>query len=72
MGSRTVLDILDAEQELVDAQVNLVGAQRDEIVAAYQLRAAIGELTAPALGLPVTYYDVDGAWIGLSAPGVEE
>lgn len=79
VGSRTVLDILDAEQELVDAQVNLVGAQRDRIVAAYQLLAAMGDLNARSLGLPVNFYDVevdynavDGAWIGLTAPGVEE
>ncbi len=57
MGSRTVLDVLDAEQELLDSRVDLVVAQRDEIVAAYELLQAVGRLTAQDLGLPVTLYD---------------
>lgn len=57
VGSRTVLDVLDAEQELLDAQVNLVRAQRDEIVAQYQLSAAVGRLTAKGLNLDVPVYD---------------
>ena len=57
VGSRTVLDVLDAEQELLDAQVNVVRAQSDEFVAAMELRAAIGSLTAKAVGLAVDYYD---------------
>ena len=57
VGSRTVLDELDAEQELLDSKVNLVRAQRDEVVAAYQLASATGQLTAQKLGLPVELYD---------------
>ncbi len=57
VGSRTVLDVLDAEQELLDARVSLVRAQRDEVVASYALLAVTGQLTARALGLPVEYYD---------------
>lgn len=57
VGSRTVLDVLDAEQELLDAKVNLVRAQHDEIVASYQLTAALGRLTAQSLKLPVEVYD---------------
>jgi TolC family type I secretion outer membrane protein len=57
VGSRTVLDVLDAEQELLDAQVNVVRAQRDEFVAAMELHAAVGNLTARAVGLAVDYYD---------------
>ncbi len=56
-GLRIVLDILDAEQELLDARVNLVRARRDEIVAGYQVLAATGDLTAKALGLGVSYYE---------------
>ena len=59
VGSRTVLDVLDAEQELLDSQVNLVAAERDEIVAQYQLMSAIGRLTAQALSLNTDYYDPD-------------
>ena len=59
VGSRTVLDVLDAEQELLDARVGLVRALRDELVATYQLRQVVGELTAKALGLPVALYNVE-------------
>jgi len=57
VGSRTVLDVLDAEQELLDARVSLVQAQRDLIVAGYQLLSSTGRLTALDLGLPVQLYD---------------
>ncbi|MGH8400373.1 MAG: TolC family protein, partial [Gammaproteobacteria bacterium] len=53
-GERTTLDVLNAEQELLSAQVNRLRAQRDEIVAEYALKAATGELTAEALRLPAT------------------
>ena len=59
VGSRTVLDVLDAEQELLDARVNLVQAQRDEIVARYDLIAAVGGLNVFELSLPVRAYDVE-------------
>ena len=52
-----MLDVLDAEQELLDAQVNLVRAQRDEFVAATELAAAVGKLTAKEYNLEVDYYD---------------
>jgi outer membrane protein len=57
VGSRTVLDVLDAEQELLDAQVNLVRAERDEFVAATELAAAVGKLTAKEYNLDVDYYN---------------
>ncbi len=57
VGARTILDVLDQEQELLDSQVNLVRAQRDGKVAALQLRSAMGTLTAVELGLPVEIYD---------------
>lgn len=59
VGARTVLDVLDAEQELLDAQVALVSAQRDELVASYNLLSSVGRLTAADLGLDVEYYDYD-------------
>ncbi len=59
VGSRTVLDVLDAEQELLDAQVNLVRSQRDETVAGFELKSAIGQLTARNLELPVKLYDFE-------------
>ena len=57
VGSRTVLDVLDAEQELLDAKVDLVRAERDEIVARFDVLNATGRLTGPALKLPGGYYD---------------
>ncbi len=57
VGARTILDVLDAEQELLDARVGLVRAQRDVIVDSYDLLSAIGRLTAEDLALPVEIYD---------------
>ena len=57
VGSRTVLDVLDAEQELLDAQVKLVRAERDEFVAAVELAASVGKLTAKEYNLKIDYYD---------------
>jgi TolC family type I secretion outer membrane protein len=48
VGSRTTLDVLDAEAEVVDARIVLVSAERDRVVAAYQLLAAIGRLAISA------------------------
>ncbi|WP_262696348.1 TolC family outer membrane protein [Kordiimonas aquimaris] len=57
VGSRTTLDVLNAEQELLNSRVLLVRAQRDESVAAYNLVSATGRLTAQDLGLGVDVYD---------------
>ena len=46
VGQRTTLDVLNAQQELVNARVALVTAQRDRVVASYTLLAAVG----PAVG----------------------
>jgi len=57
VGARTVLDELDAEQELFNAQVNLVQARRDEAVATFELLQVAGLMTAASLGLPVDQYN---------------
>ena len=57
VGARTVLDVLDAEQELFTSQVNLVRAEAIEVVASYQLKLAIGQLTVEGLELPIEPYD---------------
>ncbi|WP_370639435.1 TolC family outer membrane protein [Cognatishimia sp. F0-27] len=57
LGARTTLDVLDAEQELLDARASLVSAQVDETLAAYAILAATGQLTADALNLNVPRYD---------------
>jgi len=64
VGSRTVLDVLNAEQELLNARVNLVVARRTEVSASYQLKAAVGNLTARDLTLPVQLYDEERNYRG--------
>ncbi|WP_164115821.1 TolC family outer membrane protein [Sphingorhabdus sp. Alg239-R122] len=70
VGNRTILDILNAEQELLRAQVQLVTARRNAYVAGFTLLAAMGRAEARDLGLdggvlydPQDNYDrVDGKW----------
>lgn len=76
VGSRTVLDVLDAEQELLDAKVDLVRAQRDEMVAVFNLKSSIGQMTSAGLDLSVTPYDptlhydeVRDKWFGGTSSG---
>jgi outer membrane protein len=76
VGLRTVLDVLDAQQEVLTAQVNLVQARRDHLVAAYATLGAIGKLTAADLQLAVEIYDAEkhyrevrDKWWGLNASG---
>jgi outer membrane protein len=57
VGARTILDVLDAQQELLDSRVSLVRVQRDANVASYELFSAVGRLTAQDLSLPVDRYD---------------
>ncbi len=59
VGLRTTLDVLDAEQEVLNARVTLAAAERDAYVAAYQVLAAMGMLNVEYLGVPVTRYDPD-------------
>jgi outer membrane protein len=59
VGARTVLDVLNAQQELFGDQVSLVKAQHDLAVAEFNLSQQIGRLTAADLNLPVQLYDVN-------------
>jgi outer membrane protein len=75
VGQRTTLDVLNAQQELVNARVSLVTAQRDRVVASYTLLAAVGRLSAQVLGLRVPSYDpqvhyhqVRDVWFGVRTP----
>jgi outer membrane protein len=76
VGSRTVLDVLNAEQELFTDRVNLVQAQHDLAVAEFDLAQQVGHLTAEELKLPVQPYDpkkhydaVRNKWIGFGSKG---
>jgi len=71
VGSRTTLDVLNAEQELLNARVSLVQALATLVNASYSLTSTIGRLTAQDLGLPVQLYDpkayyqaVRNLWVG--------
>ena len=71
VGQRTVLDVLDAQQEHLDAQVELAITKRNLVVARYRLLAATGRLSAVELGLKVQRYEptahfdrVERKWFG--------
>ncbi len=75
VGQRTTLDVLNAQQELVNARVSLVTAQRDRVVASYSLLAASGRLSPQVLELGVPIYDpkvhyhqVRDTWVGVRTP----
>ena len=75
VGQRTTLDVLNAQQTLLNARVALVGAQRDRVVASYAVLATIGRLSTTRLGLRVTPYNpvvhfdqVKDKWFGLRTP----
>jgi outer membrane protein len=67
-GLRTQLDVLASEQHLLDAELALAGARRDELVGAYRLLAATGHLSAQELGLPVEPYDAGRYAAATGAP----
>ena len=75
LGQRTTLDTLNAQQELVNARIAMVVAQRDRLVNSYALLAAVGRLAPQVLGLSVPSYDpkvhyhqVRDAWVGVRTP----
>lgn len=75
VGTRTTLDILQAQQSLLQARVDLVKAQRDRVVDSYMLAAIVGALTPERLDLNVVSYDptihfeqVKDKWFGLRTP----
>jgi len=75
VGQRTTLDVLNAQQELVNARVSLVTAQRDRVVASYTLLSAVGRLSPVILRLKVPSYDprvhyhqIRDSWFGLRTP----
>ena len=72
LGNRTILDVLDAYQELLNSNVNEVTARRDYYVSAMNVLVSMGKLTAKDLGLDVKLYDAKkyykdtrGKWLSL-------
>jgi outer membrane protein len=75
VGQRTTLDVLNAQQALVNARVALVTAQHDRVVASYNVLAATGRLSPRVLGLKTPIYDpmvhyqqVRDTWSGVRTP----
>jgi outer membrane protein len=74
-GQRTTLDVLNAQQALVNARVALVTAQHDRVVASYAVLNAVGRLSPVVLNLATTVYDpsvhyhqVRDSWYGVRTP----
>ena len=74
-GQRTTLDVLNAQQALVNARVALVTAQHDRVVASYAVLNGVGRLSPIVLNLPTTVYDpsvhyqqVRDSWFGVRTP----
>ncbi|MDR7032482.1 outer membrane protein [Mesorhizobium sp. BE184] len=75
VGQRTTLDVLNAQNDVTDAQINLATAQHDVVVASYAILSAMGHLSVERLGLQVAKYHpeehynaVKDKWIGLRTP----
>ncbi len=78
VGQRTTLDVLNAQQDMLDSQVFVVRTSRDRVVAAYALLGAMGRLTAEHLALKVQphdpslhYQQVRDRWTGVRTPDEE-
>lgn len=78
VGQRTTLDVLNAQQELLNARVAQITAQRDRVVASYSLLSTTGQLSSRTLGLKIANYDpkthyeqVRDKWTGLRTPSGE-
>jgi len=75
VGQRTTLDVLNAQQALVNARIALVTAQHDRVVASYNVLSATGRLSPRVLGLKTPIYDpmvhyqqVRDTWAGVRTP----
>ena len=76
VGQRTTLDVLNAQQELLNARVNLITAQRDRVVASYAVVQAMGRLStrgrsasrSPTTARKMHFDQVKDLWIGLTTP----
>ena len=75
VGQRTTLDVLNAQQDVITAQVNLAASERDVVVGSYAILSAIGALGVKRLGLEVAEYKpqehynaVKDKWFGLRTP----
>ena len=75
VGQRTTLDVLNAQADVIDAQINQISSERNLVVASYAIMSAVGRLNVRQLGLnvaehkPQEHYDaIKNKWIGLRTP----
>ena len=75
VGQRTTLDVLNAQADVIAAQINVASAERDVVAASYAILSAMGRLSPVRLGLnvavykPQEHYDaVKGKWYGTKTP----
>lgn len=75
VGQRTTLDVLNQQQELLNARVQLIIAQRDRVVNSYDVVQSVGRLTVRFTALPVAIYSpkehfdqVKDLWYGVRTP----
>jgi outer membrane protein len=75
VGQRTTLDVLNAQADVINSQINLAGSEHDVVVASYAILSSIGHLGVRRLGLAVAEYDprehydaVKDKWFGLRTP----
>ena len=75
VGQRTTLDVLNAQADVISAQINQISSERDYVVASYAILSATGRLSVRRLGLNVAEYKpeehynaVKDKWIGLRTP----
>ena len=59
VGSKTLLDVLDAEQELLEEKVEAIMVKRDKFITIFSLMAFLGKLSSSELSLDVSVYDLD-------------
>lgn len=75
VGQRTTLDVLNAQADVIEAQINLADSERNVVVASYAILSAVGRLSVRHLGLQVAEYQpeehynaVKDKWFGLRTP----
>ncbi|MBI1620424.1 TolC family outer membrane protein [Aquamicrobium zhengzhouense] len=75
VGQRTTLDVLNAQADVISAQISLAGSERDVVAASYAILSSMGRLAPDRLGLNVALYDptehydaVKNKWVGTRTP----
>ena len=65
VGSRTLLDVLDTEQDLLEEKVEEIKAKRDKFITIFNLMAYMGQLSPIELNLDVDVYDLDKSYLAV-------